>query len=66
MNALNNITNNLFIVLKNRAFGFLFEKCITFVHTMSYQESISKQNTATRTVTKSLPQKQVILSKSFV
>ena len=26
MNALNNITNNLFIVLKNRAFGFLNRK----------------------------------------
>ena len=29
MNALNNITNNLFIVLKNRALAFLIEKCIT-------------------------------------
>ena len=37
-----------------------------FVVKLSYQESISKQNTATRTVCKSLPQKQVILSKSFV
>lgn len=26
MNALNNITNNLFIVLKNRAFGFFYLK----------------------------------------
>lgn len=26
MNALNNITNNLFIVLKNRAFGFFNRK----------------------------------------
>lgn len=66
MNALNNITNNLFIVLKNRAFGFFWKKMYYLVHTMSYQESISKQNTATRTVCKSLPQKQVILSKSFV
>ena len=66
MNALNNITNNLFIVLKTELLAFLFEKCITFVHTMSYQESISKQNTATRTVCKSLPQKRVIIPKSFV
>lgn len=26
MNALNNITNNMFIVLKNRAFGFFYLK----------------------------------------
>lgn len=38
---------------KKQNFCFLFEKCITFLHTMSYQESISKQNTETRTVAKS-------------
>ena len=32
MNALNNITNNLFIVLKTELLAFLFEKCITFLY----------------------------------
>jgi len=57
-------------IINNRCFSLLVDKVsenyITFVEQTRCQESISEQNTATRTVGNPLPQNLVIFPKSLL